>query len=221
MFKSRRVAQHRQLLEVARATLDAVKVELFTDGKGLKEAEWTDATRALVPLEYRRWVDAHLRTLVYGVHNIEEQDLGDRDWIRELSESITVVRSVLIGLPDDTRRAFKAEAFARAQAHLDELVAKIARLMATDGGWVLTWSDTLASELASAKEARGWFSKQEDLDAANALRRQNTLPPLPRPYLYIMDELIRDGEATLANARKYVETHYPRRKPSGPERQET
>ena len=194
--KAKRIAVHRQLLDLAKATLESLKVEVYKSEGEVTSPVWTDTTKAMLPLEYRWWVSLHLETLVCAVHDTEDSELGDRDWIRELSESVTAVRSVAAGLPDSVRNTFRAEAFARAQGHLDETIAHVARDLATNRS-IVFWDGPLEDVLKSAKEAMTWFGKQDDLDAANALRKDWD-KRLPTPNLYTLGQLVRDGDATLA-----------------------
>jgi hypothetical protein len=115
----------------------------------------------------------------------------------------------MAGLPDNVRNTFRAETFARIEQHLDELITDVARHLATDG-MLVSWDDILEANLKSAKEALTWFEKQDALDAASALRKAPD-KKLRKPYLYKLKELVRDGEATLANVREKLDERKPAR----------
>jgi hypothetical protein len=145
--KAKRIEQHRQLIDLAKATLESLQVKTYkgpTDN--VTSPVWTETTNTMLPLEYRWWVSIHMETLVCAVYDTDQSELGNGDWIRELAESVTAVRSVMAGLPDNVRNTFRAETFARAEQHLDETITVVARSLAT-GGMLASWDDILEGAL--------------------------------------------------------------------------
>lgn len=200
--KAKRIARHRQLIELARSTLEQLQLGAKKlPGENVTSPVWTEAAEARIPLEYRWWLSLHLATLVCALHDTEEGELGDRDWIRELSESLTATRNVMAGPPEAGRSAFRAEAFARFQGVLKSEFSELAEALATDD-WLSLWSDGIGRTLPLARTARSWFTNQSELDAADALAMKNQKRRKhPKPSLYEMDTLIKDSEAALAKAK--------------------
>lgn len=201
--KNKRVAQHRQLIELSRAALANLKVETYKSSEGVTEPVWTEATRAVVPLEYRWWLSFHLDTLVTAVHDTPDSELGRRDWIRELSESLSVARAVLGGLPDAARQTLRADTFARLQTNLDEYITESAKVLATDNSLLLFGMEQpLGACLDDARVALTWFQTQDALDAASALRK---FPDneLRRPSLFQLGGLVESGKTVLGKVQDF------------------
>jgi hypothetical protein len=79
--KATRIAQHRELLSLAKGALQSLRVEAYKSTDGIHVPLWTDPS--IVPLECRWWLFTYLESLVTLVYDTDEADLGRRDLLDE------------------------------------------------------------------------------------------------------------------------------------------
>jgi hypothetical protein len=112
--KATRIAQHRELLSLAEDALQSFGVGAYKTKDGIHLPSWKDLS--IVPLECRWWVSTHLESLVSWVYDSDETDLGRRDGLAELAESVAAARTVLAGVPASALPRLRAHALMRLQA---------------------------------------------------------------------------------------------------------
>src|SRR5437899_3187450 len=114
--KAKRLAQHRELHSLANDALQSLRVETHKTGDGTYAPWWKDPS--IVPLEFRWWLFPHLETMVTWVCDGDDVDLGRRDVVAELAESVAAARFVLAGVPASAVPRLRAHAMMRLQANL-------------------------------------------------------------------------------------------------------
>jgi hypothetical protein len=197
--KATRIAQHRELLSLAKGALQSLRVEAYKSTDGIHVPLWTDPS--IVPLECRWWLFTYLESLVTLVYDTDEADLGRRDLLDELAESVTAARGVIAGVSPAAVPRLRAHALMRLQANLDFKVKSLSRAIATGNGFVLTTAAELERLLADCKTASAWFPDYKQLDALYEAYKPSAVLKLPRPSNYEMGVLIADGEALLRRLR--------------------
>lgn len=197
--KATRIAQHRELLLLAKGALQSLRVEAYKTKEGVHVPLWKDPS--IVPLECRWWLFTYLESLVTWVYDADEADLGRRDVLADLAESVTAARGVIAGVSPTAIPRLRAHALMRLQANLDFEVESLSRAIATGNGLVLTTAAQLETLLADRKTASAWFLDYKELDALYEAYKPPALLKLPRPSNYEMGVLIADGEALLRKLR--------------------
>jgi hypothetical protein len=143
----------------------------------------------------------YLESLVTCVYDTDEADLGRRDVLAELVESVTAARGVIAGVPATAVPRLRAHALMRLQAKLDFEVKSLSRAIATGNGFVHTTAAELESLLADCKTASTWFPDYKQFDALYEADKPPAALKLPRPSSYEMGLLLADGEALLRKLR--------------------
>lgn len=198
--KAKRVAQHRELLSLAKGALQSLLVDAYKTNEGVHVPSWKD--KSVVPLESRWWLFPHLETLVTWVYDGDEKDLGRRDVIAELAESVNAARFVLAGVPESALPRLRAHAMMNLQSILDHEVKSLSRALATGNGFVFTTAEELERLVSECKTASTWFHDYRELDAIYEAHRPHPVLKLPRPSNYEMGVLILDGEALVRKLRE-------------------
>jgi hypothetical protein len=139
---------------------------------------------------------------VTWVYDTDDADLGKREVIADLSESVTAARTVLAGIPESMRPRLRAHAFMHLQGWLRDDVDSLSKGIATDNGILLIGQpESLERCLTYCRTALTWFPDYKVLDALYAEIKPSPVLKLPRPSTYEMGRLIDDGEKTLAKLR--------------------
>jgi hypothetical protein len=195
--KAKRVAQHRELLSLAKDALQRLHIEGYKTRDGGHVPTWKDLDA--VPLECRYWLRTYLESLVTWVYDTDEGDLGNREAIAELVESVTAARAVLAGIPDSLRPRLRAHAFMHLQGALSDQVDYLSKGIATDNWILLSGMPERSLErcLSDCKTALTWFPDHKVLHALYAQIKPADVLMLPRPSACEMRRLIDDGEKIL------------------------
>ncbi len=200
--KAKRVAQHRELLSIAKDALERLHIEGYKTREGHHVPTWKDLDA--VPLECRYWLRTYLESLVTWVYDRDDNDLGNREVIADLAESVTAARAVLAGIPDSLRPRLRAHAFTHLQDALRDQIEYLSKGIATDNSILLSGmpEQTLERFLGYCRTALTWFPDYKELDRAYAQVKKYAEPlKLPRPDLFEMRRLIEDGEKILPKLR--------------------
>jgi hypothetical protein len=199
--KAKRLAQHRELLSLAKDALQRLHVEGYKTREGVHQPMWKDFDA--VPLECQYWLSTYVESLVTWVYDTDESDMGKREVIADLAESVTAARSILAGIPDSVRPRLRAHAFMHLQGWLQDQVDRFSKAIATDDSFTLALmgEESLARCLSSSKTAVTWFPDYKVLDELYKSFKSSQYPKLARPSVFELQRLIEDGEKILAKVR--------------------